>query len=502
MDKYLDFLADTSFAIGGIGTVIVTVLVVLLLLLMPREARGKVRLPALLMLAYVALSLVHRHVSSPTLHRPTELAGLAVLLLCFARSAFLLVFEWFFKHRLKRQAPRIVSDIVQVLIYFSIALIIFREMGAELGSLLTTSALITAVIGLSLQETLGNLFAGLAIQAQRPFEVGDWIQTAGSDESPARVTEINWRATKLITNDNVEITVPNGLLAKSLIRNFSKPSPSSRRRVQVQGPYDMPPHRVEAALTLAALGCPGVLDQPSPKVWVTQYADSGIEYTLLYWTSDFERRGDIDAEVQRRIWYTLQRAKISVPFPVREVHIQQPNEPALQALELEQSRLRLRLMKSVDFLAGLPQAALEQLAHTSRLCLYACGEEIVRQGEPGSELFIIKSGEAAVLVKQDKNEPVEVTRLGPNAILGEMSLVTGTPRAATVRALSVCAVLVIGHDEFAKVLEHYPDIAQRISEVLASRQAELDQAQESDEQVRQTRDSIEILGMIRRFFSL
>ena len=169
MDKYLDFLADTSFAIGGIGTVIVTVLVVLLLLLMPREARGKVRLPALLMLAYVALSLVHRHVSSPTLHRPTELAGLAVLLLCFARSAFLLVFEWFFKHRLKRQAPRIVSDIVQVLIYFSIALIIFREMGAELGSLLTTSALITAVIGLSLQETLGNLFAGLAIQAQRPF---------------------------------------------------------------------------------------------------------------------------------------------------------------------------------------------------------------------------------------------------------------------------------------------------------------------------------------------
>jgi CRP-like cAMP-binding protein len=107
-----------------------------------------------------------------------------------------------------------------------------------------------------------------------------------------------------------------------------------------------------------------------------------------------------------------------------------------------------------------------------------------------------------VLIKQDKNEPVEVARLGPDAILGEMSLVTGTPRTATVRALSVCEVLVIGHDEFAKVLEHYPDIAQRISEVLASRQAELDQAQESDEQVRQTRDSNELLGMIRRFFAL
>jgi small-conductance mechanosensitive channel/CRP-like cAMP-binding protein len=502
MDKYLDFLADTSFAFGGIGTVIVTVLVVLLLLLMPREMRGKVRFPAALMLAYVALSLVHRHLKSPALHRPTELAGLAVLLLCFARSTFLLVFEWFFKHRLKRQAPRIVSDIVQVLIYFSIALIIFREMGAELGSLLTTSALITAVIGLSLQETLGNLFAGLAIQAQRPFEVGDWIQTAGSDESPARVTEINWRATKLLTNDNDEITVPNGLLAKSLIRNFSKPSPVSRRRVQVQGPYDMPPHRVEAALVRAAVGCAGVFDQPAPKVWLTRYADSGVEYTLLYWTSDFERRGDIDAEVQRRIWYALQRAAISIPFPVREVHIQQPNESALQANELEQSRLRLRLMKSVDFLAGLQQPALDQLAQTSRLCLYASGEEIVRQGEPGSELFIIKSGQAAVLIRQDKNEPVEITRLGPNAILGEMSLVTGTPRTATVRALSVCEVLVIGHDEFANVLVHYPDIAQRISDVLASRQAELDQAQESDEQVRQTRDSNELLGMIRRFFSL
>jgi small-conductance mechanosensitive channel/CRP-like cAMP-binding protein len=502
MDKYLDLLADTSFAFGGIGVVIVTIMVALLFVLMPRELRGKVRLPALLLVAHVVLYLVHRQTSSHAIRRPIELLGLFLLLMCFGRSAFLLVFEWLFHYRLGRPASRIVADIVQVLIYVGVALVLFREMGAELGSILTTSAVLTAIIGLSLQETLGNLFAGLAIQAQRPFEVGDWIQMAGSEEGTGKVTEINWRATRLLTNEGVEVTVPNGLLAKSPIRNFTKPSPISRREVRVQGPYDIAPHCVEAALLQAAVACPGVLEQPAPSIWVTQYADSGIEYAILYFISEFASRGQIDAEVRRRVWYAMRRAAIGIPYPIREVHLRRSSESVTEALELEQSQLRLRLMKSVDFLAGLPQAALQQLAQGSRLCFYSRGEDIVRQGEPGSDLFIIKSGEAAVIVKQEQNEPVEVARLGPGAFFGEMSLVTGAPRTATVRTPNVCEVLIIGHNEFADVLEHYPEIAQRISEALASRQAELEQVQVVGEQKTPRPDSGELLNKIRRFFSL
>jgi small-conductance mechanosensitive channel/CRP-like cAMP-binding protein len=501
MDKYLDVLADTSFAFGGAGVAFVAVLVVLLAILMPREMRGKVRLPALLLLMHVGLFIIHRHTKLQAVRRPVELLGLCALLLCLGRTAFLLVFEWFFRHRLKRPVSRIVADIVQALLYFGVALVIFREMGAEFGSILTTSAVLTAVIGLSLQETLGNLFAGLAIQAQRPFEIGDWVQL-GAEDAPARVTEINWRATKLITVDNVEVTIPNGLLAKSAIRNFTKPLPITARIIKVQAPYDVPPHRVEAALIQAAVGCPGVMNEPPPVVMLTQYADNGIEYGLRYSIDDFNLRNRIDSDVRRRVWYSTRRSGIDMPFPVRDVHIRQTHEATAQAHQLEQSRLRLRLIKSVDFLAGLPDAALEQLARTSKLCLYGRDEEMVRQGEPGSDLFIVKSGEAVVTVKQDRSDPIEVARLHRGSIFGEMSLVTGAPRNATVRTESICEVLVIGHDEFASVLEEYPDIAQRISDVLATRQAELEQVQVAESDVDMARHSSELLGRIRRFFSL
>ncbi len=503
MNKYIDLLTDTSFAFGGTGVLVVAVLVLFLWVLMPGRERAKAHYPAFLLVLHVALYLAHRFSGSHSLKRPLEVSGLFVLLLCLGRTAYLLVFEWFLRHRLKRAPSRIVADIVQVFIYFGVGFIIFREMGAEVGSLLTTSALLTAVIGLSLQETLGNLFAGLAIQAQRPFEVGDWIKVEDAQESATgKVIEINWRATKLMTNDRVEIIIPNGLLAKSPIRNFSQPSQVSRRLIRVQGPYDTPPHRVEAALMQAIRGCPKVLESPTPGTWISQYADSGIEYTLLYFISDFENRAWIDSDVRRRIWYSFQRAGISVPFPVQDVRLQQTSDSAAQRYDQEQTKIRRQLMRRVDFLEALPTAALDHLAQVSRLCLYDADEDIIRQGDQGSELFIIRTGEAVVLVRSGENEPIEVARLGPGGVFGEMSLITGEGRSATVRTVSSAEVLVIGHEAFGEVLERNPELAQRVSDVLANRQAEIEAAQTASQRFDKARDSGELLDKIRNFFSL
>jgi small-conductance mechanosensitive channel len=503
MNRYIDLLTDTSFAFGGTGVLVVALLVLLLWALMPGRERAKAHFPAFLLVVHVALYLAHRFSGSHALKRPLEISGLFVLLLCLGRTAYLLVFEWFFRHRLKRPLSRIVADIVQVFIYFGIGFIIFREMGAEVGSLLTTSALLTAVIGLSLQETLGNLFAGLAIQAQRPFEVGDWIKIEDAQEnSTGKVIEINWRATKLITNDRVEIIIPNGLLAKSPIRNFSQPSPVSRRLIQVQGPYETPPHRVEAALMQAICGCPGVLETPAPGTWIAQYGDSGIEYTLLYFIRDFENRAWIDSDARRRIWYSFQRAGISIPFPARDVRLQQSASAVSENPAEEQAKLRRRMMRRVDFLEALPTSALDYLSQVSRLCLYDTGEDIIRQGEQGSELFIIRTGEAVVLVRSGDNDPVEVARMGTGGVFGEMSLVTGEGRNATVRTTSPAEVLVISHAAFGEVLDRNPELAQRVSDVLASRQAEIEQAQTESQRFDKARDSGELLDKIRNFFSL
>src|SRR5690606_13193402 len=151
--------------------------------------------------------------------------------------------------------------------YAAVALVVLRAAGVELGSLLTTSALLTAVIGLSLQDTLGNLFAGLAIQAQQPFEVGDWIQHDPTDqETMGRVVEINWRATRVLTVDNVEVTIPNGALARASIRNFSRPTAEVRRSVTITVAAHVPPNEVHRLFAEAVAGTPGVLSHPAPDV--------------------------------------------------------------------------------------------------------------------------------------------------------------------------------------------------------------------------------------------
>src|SRR5262249_47572296 len=137
------------------------------------------------------------------------------LLVSISRSAVLFVIEVAIGRGLVRPLPKISRDIVQGLAYAGIGLATLHAAGVRPGSLLTTSALLTAVIGLSLQETLGNLFAGLAIQMQRPFDVDDWIQFDTDPKHIGRVIEINWRATKVLTLDEVEVIVPNATLAKS-----------------------------------------------------------------------------------------------------------------------------------------------------------------------------------------------------------------------------------------------------------------------------------------------
>ncbi|MBN2193588.1 MAG: mechanosensitive ion channel family protein [Polyangiaceae bacterium] len=504
MQRVLEFLSGARFIFGGFGLVLALLLVIGIGVLMPRGQRRLARLPAmLLLLHFVATMCMPQLEPGSEIQRTFEVAAIFLLLACVGRAGFVLAVDWFLSHRLRQPLPRIFRDLLQVLVYVGVAFITLRELGVELGSLLTTSALLTAVIGLSLQETLGNLFAGLAIQAQQPFRVGHWIQIEGTpDNAIGQVLEINWRATTILTDDRVEIIIPNGMLAKSPIRNFSVPSPVSRRKVRVQGPYDVAPHRVEAALLEAARGCPGVLGDPPPTTWVSLYADSGIEYSLVYFIDDFAARPVIDSRIRRRIWYALQRAGISVPFPVRDVRTAQTQADTARASDGERVAGIERVLRGVYFLESLSDAAFAFLAGEVETRLFATDEDIIRQGDEGNELFILHWGSAAVLVTHPGQDTVEVARLGSGDVVGEMSLVTGEARSATVRATKPCECFVIGHDAFRSVLEKNPELAHRISEVLATRQAELRSART----VVASEDTVTVSGLllhrIRSFFSL
>jgi small-conductance mechanosensitive channel/CRP-like cAMP-binding protein len=506
MQERLGALFELS-AFGSVGVVTAAVLIMAVWVLLPSAERNLARTPLVLLVLHLGLLLVqtflpHRVVAQ----RYLGYAALFLLLASIGRAGFLVAVHSVVSRGLTRPLPRIFRDLLQGLVYVIVVLITLRAAGVAPGSLLTTSALLTAVIGLSLQDTLGNLFAGLAIQAQRPFDVGDWIQFDENAKHVGRVVEINWRATRLLTLDQVEVTVPNGVLAKAPISNYTKPSPVSRRVVYVTAPYDVSPLRIEEIVLSAVREIPGILREPRPSVILHDFGDKGIEYRVRYFTSDFQSRERIDGVVRERLWYAFHRAEIRIPLPTRTVYSHEVTPKTAKELEAAEVERRQKALSYVDFLQKLPGSALHKLASLGETRLYAEGEIILKQGEEGNELFIVWHGEVAVMLdRTDRHDSVEITRLGPGKFFGEMSVMTGEHRSATVKATKPCEMIVIGKKAFQEVLAETPSLAQQISEVLANRLEELgERAALADKRTamsRQEQSSL-LLSRIKQFFSI
>ncbi len=501
-------LADGSaFSFSGLGMLVVAVLVAALRFTLPQGERVRLRTPLGLLVAHLVFVLIDAAAEQGS--NTSSVAGtmaILLLLLAGARAAFLLVVDNLLTRRLARPMPKIFRDICEGLVYSAAVLVTLRSAGAQLDALLTTSALLTAVIGLSLQDTLGNLFAGLSIQAQNPFEVGDWIQYDGDGNDIGKVIEINWRATKVLTLDDVEIVIPNGPLARAPIRNFTKPTALSRRSLHVVVPFREPPHRVQDVILHGLEHTPGVVRRPAPSVVTADFEERGVRYWVRYYTDDFERREQTDSLARDRIWYALRRANIPMAVPVADLELHQDDESHRSAARSEAKERRRRALRSVDFLATLSDEQVSELAASCRERPYAPGETILHQGDEGSELFIVQRGEVEVVLEAD-GESVEVARLGSGAFFGEMSLMTGQPRLATIRTLRETLVLVVSKAAFAKVLDASPQLAEKISDVLASRRQQLDSA--SSKQSAPTisgknKDASrnELLHRIKEFFSL
>jgi small-conductance mechanosensitive channel/CRP-like cAMP-binding protein len=491
---------------GAIGIAIALALLIALRILLPKKDRGVLRMPLVVLALHIVTVLVRLPLDpASVLARTLSVLSLFFLLTALGRCAFLLIVDLVLGVHLARPLSRIIHEIVLGLVYVGVALITLRAAGVETGSLLTTSALLTAVIGLSLQDTLGNLFAGLSIQAQRPFEVGDWIQFESDPRFIGRVIEINWRATKVLTNEQIEVIIPNGTLSKTAIRNFTKPTPISRQTIDVQGPYDASPRLVEQTLLDAVHGVAGVLSEPPPFVNTHKFDGSGINYQLCFFINDFARRDRIDSSARQRIWFAFRRAGITIPFATHTVHVQnQSAEIHAQGEERQRAR-RLQSLRGVDFLATLPPPLLERLAALSKTCHYTIGEVIIHQGAAGDELFILQSGEVAVLVGRAGGSTAEVARLGPGKFFGEMSLMTGERRTATVQATADCELATVDKEAFQEILAAAPELAVKITEVLAARQNEIDEnvsARRARSAAEAEAKSSVLLGRIRQFFAL
>ena len=500
----MDSFGVTSF--GGLGLVSALFLLFLLVVVLPPTKRAKARLPfALLILNLLLVSAGSAVPESAVASRPISVVATFLLLSATARVIFLLIVEGVFAGRLHRPLPKILRDILQGVVFLFVLMATLHSAGVEPGSLLTTSALLTAVIGLSLQETLGNLFAGLSIQAQTPFDLGDWIGYDEQQRNVGRVVEINWRATKIITHEEIEIIIPNGALAKAPIRNFSKPSPYARRTIEVGCQYEVSPVRVRAVILASLAGAPDVLAEPPPLVNAANFGASSIDYQVHFYVTDFARRFAIESLVRERVWYALNRAKIAIPFPTRMVHTHVSTDEVRAAARADEDAAHVQLLRRVDFLAVLPDDAIQRLSALTGTRVYGPGEAILEQGDVGDELFVIVSGAVSIVVGRAGGSVAEVSRLGPGQFFGEMSLVTGDRRSATVRAVTETELLVVGKDAFSQILTHGPELAGKIAEVLTHRQVQLDEhlAERSRKpKPEQDAEAVALLQRVKQFFQL
>lgn len=488
---------------GSVSPVLTFGLILLAAATLRREDRRRVLFPTALLTAFIVLTLAKDWL--PTTARGRHLLALlahVASLAALAQTCFVLLADGLLDRRLGKPLPRIFRDILQLLLYFGITMAGLHAAGVEPGSLLTTSALLTAVIGLSLQDTLGNVFAGLALQAQRPFDVGDWVQLAESTEPLGRVVEINWRATRIATRDRIEVVVPNSVLARGAIRNLSKPTSLLRRIIFLVAPYSVPPARVHEILLDAVSDTPGVLPEPPPSCITDDFGADGVRYRLRFFLADIAGHRRIESTVRDRIWYAFERAGIDFPFPQRDIRVTvaPPEDQArAQARRVEQ---RFKSMRQVDLFASLADPELTVLAERVHTRGYAPAEVILREGDAGDELFVVEHGEVAIVIARG-NEEIEVARLHTGQCFGEMSLMTGERRTATVRAVSECRLVVVGKSAFQDTLRTTPQLAERISALLATRQQELAARQASAQDgAAPTSSSAALLRRIRAFFDL
>jgi len=472
---------------------------VVVMVTLPKARRWMAAWPlALLLLAPLPFAAALLFPESPEAPGVAMDAGRFFLLASLLQSILLLVAVSFWE-RFARPLPRIFLDVFRWVLVAAALVAILYESGVNAGNLFTGSALVTAALGFALKDTLGNVFSGLAIHAEHPFEVGDWIQYDQNQAHIGRVVEINWRATKVITLDEAYVIIPNGQLAQASIRNFTKPEPWSRRSLYVVTPYDVPPQRVQAIILEAIKGSFGVLEHPAPSVVTNDFKERGVEHWVRLFTTDFDKRDRVDGMARDRIWYALARHGIEIPVATHAVRLTELPTPLPEPADAAVGR-RIDCLQRVGLLAPLGNDLVSRLAAENVDRTYAAGEQVIRQGAAGDSMFVIMRGRVEVTAREGDGPAVTLAVLGPGDCFGEMSLMTGAPRVATITTLEESRLLEVGKESFRAILAARPELVQKLSESLRLRLAERTQAIAGVE--RATPEIQDIFRKIRDFFAV
>jgi small-conductance mechanosensitive channel/CRP-like cAMP-binding protein len=461
-----DTLRDAALYTG------IAVLVAMLSFAGPRERRrGLVVLAAVALVLLAALWVLHqwgRTLPGQTLYDVAREGVLALLAVVVIRA----VLQFVAGVPLARfQVPNLFVDVLLGLALIVYALVRLDVVGVNLAGIVTTSAVITGAIAFSAQEVLGALWAGLSLQAERTVRIGDWIRFDGS---LGRVEAIRWRASAIRTLSNEVVIIPNVKLIKEKVQIVSRTSGREwpKREVAFAADYDHAPGFVTRLITqaLAQAEIPNVLASPPPTCYCVDFGDSGIGYAVYYSIADYEDAKESDSEVRAHVFAALQRAGVRIPFPQRDVHVDRLSPEASLRRDGE---ARLAALSRIELFASLTDTEGGALVASLERHPFAGGDVLFRQGDAADSLYILASGRLAVYDESGGTRKRLASLDAPDYV-GEMGLLTGQARGATVVAMDDAVCYRIDKAGFDAILRSRPEIVEQLSHVLARRQADND----------------------------
>jgi small-conductance mechanosensitive channel/CRP-like cAMP-binding protein len=377
------------------------------------------------------------------------------------------LWDLYFEQRRHTVIPKFLRSLVAwtlCLIMLFVVLSAGYHAERELKGLLFTSSFLAVVLAFAVQNVLGGVVAGMSLQLSKPYKVGDWLQVG---ERFAEVMEINWRATRLRTNDGIYLDIPNNEIVRQTIINLHYPQQLHAMRIVIGVDYNTPPTKVKDALMQATLHAEGVQKDPAPKIFLKDFADFAIHYEIKFWMLNHQAYNDVCDAIRTNAWYEFKRQKITIPFPIRTLELRR--RPAAKPEE-EQTKART-ILASEPLFSCLTNEQLDHLVSRSRSVRFGRGEKIIEQGADGTSMFVLLHGAAHVSVSQN-GTLIRVGALRMGDCFGEMSLLTGERRTATVRAEDDCEVLEIAKPTMAAVLRESPECVTQLSDLLAARKME------------------------------
>ncbi len=507
---FVNHLWNLSVALGVAWMLVAAVLARASVLDSPKgsDPRGRFRFAFsvfvlfLVLMGITALSATLRHSSAEELRVATALLGT----LAGVGLVSVVVFEGLVR-RVRPGLPRIVPDVLTTIAGLVALIRASSNMGFDLGGVIATSAVLTAVIGLSLQDTLGNILGGLALQMDGSIEVGDWVKIG---DVSGRVSEIRWRFTAIETRNWETVIFPNSMITRGQVMVLGQRTNQPlqwRRWVYFHVDFRHAPTDVIATVEQALCAQPitNVAATPLPNCIAVDFDTSSTKYAVRYWLTDIAVDDPTDSLVRTRIFFALARARMSPAIPAQTIFVTEHDEERAEAKREEDFARRMKALEGVDLFRTISDEDRLALADSLHRAPFAQGETLTREGAKAHHLYIIVKGEVSVRVG-GIGEENQVARLNAGHFFGEMALLTGEKRRATCIAMTDVECYRLDASAFSTLLAKNPELAEQVASSLVERQVGLEavkgRVDEAADARRRAESQRDMTSKIRAFFQL